>query len=121
MILSSCNTEILDPNWVTLRENGEIEIIETASSGAGRVTFTSALPFIHLRHLDDQPPLKWTKNRRCADAAIIVEDGEDLCLHIVELKSKLTTKGWLIVKEQISGMIANATAMLAVINGPRPK
>lgn len=121
MTLSSCNVDLLDPNWVTSQESGPVEVIERALGGAARVVFPFAHRFLHLKHLDDQPPLKWSKNRRCADAAIIIEEGPELCLHVVELKSKLTTKTWLTVKQQLSGMIANATAMLAVTGGPQPK
>lgn len=121
MSIGTCKIELLDPSWVTSGESGSVEVIEKVASGAARVTFSSPGPFIHLKHLDDQPPLKWAKNRRCADAAILTQNEDDLCLHVVELKSKLTTKSWLIVKQQLSGMIANAIAMLAVSGGPKPK
>jgi hypothetical protein len=118
--LANCKVERLNPDWALLLAGGPMDVVETAEGGVAKVTFTSAGNCLYLKHLDDQPPLKWTRNRRCADAAIIVQESDGLCLHVVELKSKLTTKEWLKAQTQLEGMIANAIALLAVVDGPRP-
>lgn len=119
-MLEHCKSERLNPDWATIVSSGNIEVVETVVSGAARVVFTVESPSLHLKHLDNKPPLKWAANRRCADGAIAVEFGDELHLHVIELKSKLTRKEWLGVKQQLEGMIANAIAALAVIGAPRP-
>ncbi|MFM7853374.1 MAG: hypothetical protein ACKO96_16000, partial [Flammeovirgaceae bacterium] len=74
-------------------------------------------PFVVLRHLDDQPPLKWVKNKECADAALFVRRGGSNCLHVIELKSKITLAEWKKAKLQFEGMIFNAKSLLSVVDG----
>lgn len=121
MILVHCSRERLDPNWVeTGTASDMIEVIETVESGRAKVSFEATCDFLHLKHVDNQPPLKWMKNRQCADAGIVLDQGESLHLHVVELKSSLKSKDWDGVKSQFSGMIANVIALLATIGAPKP-
>lgn len=119
-MLDQCKNERLNPSWATIVSSGEVEVVETTPSGAAKVVFPVPAPLLYLKHLDNQPPLKWAANRRCADGAIAVEAEGQLHLHVVELKSKLSRKDWFGVKQQFEGMIANAIAALAVIGAPRP-
>lgn len=119
MILA-CKRERLDPMWLELSQGGEISVIEQTTGGEAKVTFSCETAALHLKHLDNQPPIAWVRNRKCADAAILVEEGGGIRLHVVELKSKLTRKEWLSAKLQFEGMIANVIAALAIMEGPKP-
>lgn len=121
MILVHCERERLDPNWVKFGTAPEIiEVIETVESGKATVYFTAPSDFLHLKHVENQPPLKWMKNRQCADAGIVLDYGESLHLHVVELKSTLRSKDWDGIRSQFSGMIANVIALLATVGAPKP-
>lgn len=121
MILAHCDRGRLDPNWVVFgTAHAIIEVIETVESGKAKVSFTASRDFLHLKHVDNKPPLKWMRNRQCADAGIVLDYGESLHLHVVELKSTLRSKDWDGVRSQFSGMIANVIALLAAIGAPKP-
>lgn len=118
-LLNQLEMSYFDNSWI-LATSQDIAVEELNASGAAEVTFPNDSLAIYIKHLDNQPPLKWTKNRRCADAAIVVQEGDDLKLHVVELKSKLTRTEWLKAKEQCAGMVANTIAVLAVGGLGRP-
>lgn len=94
---------------------GTAVIKETNGDQVSILKLTVSKPYILFNHLDDQPPLKWARNKKCADAALIVESEGGVDIHIVELKSKLTVGEWSKARLQFEGMIFNARALVSVI------
>lgn len=106
----------LNSSWISFHDSGKIEVREAGAS----LVFDVEEETLFVRHVDDQPPLKWANQRRCADAAMILNKRTQLDIHIVEIKSKITLKEWVKVKSQFEGMFLNTLAVLGVIEEGLP-
>lgn len=120
MTFAECRTNVLAEEWCRLVSPGALRVFEDAVGGEAEVEFEVRAEALHLRQIDDRPPLKWMQNRKCADDAIIIKSDEGVAVHIIELKSKLTRKEWIKARSQFEGMLANSMALLAVIGAPSP-
>jgi len=80
--------------------------------GAGRIRFAVSSPCVAVR-LPGQP-IKWLTNQKCGDAVIFQFTGDDVHLHVVELKSKMTAGEWIKTKEQVEGAYLNAVAIRSI-------
>ncbi|MCA0977301.1 hypothetical protein LCM19_02880 [Qipengyuania flava] len=96
------------------------DIVEQFADGQAVLTFAVDADALVLRHLDNKPQLKWAIEKKCADAAIIVQREDGIELHVVELKSKLTFREWRKARQQFEGMASNAFAVLGVIEASLP-
>lgn len=98
---------------------GVVEFEEKNDSGKGVVRFQlddQALQVIH----NGKPPIKWARNQKCADGALVVCSGDDVILHVIELKRKVTSSSWSDIKQQFEGMVLNVRAMLAIVEHHQP-
>ena len=120
MTIANIQYEKFNSDWIKW-ESGDFSIEEKQAGGEAVVKFENKDKVLCLRHLDNKPPLKWSANRQCADAAIFKSVDGSLFLHVVEIKSKVTPGEWIKAKRQCEGMIANAISVLAVGGLDRPE
>lgn len=111
--------KLINVDYARVVNNEAIEIVEANESGAGKAIFTTNKEALHIKHVRNAPPIKWMKNQKCADGAIVIVD-PDVVLHVVELKKTIGNGKWDDIRSQIEGMIFNAIAILAVIGIDRP-
>ena len=101
---------------------GRVTIGERNPAGAGSITFDISRECIEVLAKPSTHHFFWLSEQSCADGAFILFEGDDFVhLHIVEIKSKLTHKGWLTVRKQFSGMFLNSMALCGVIGLPEFK
>jgi hypothetical protein len=106
--------------YVCRETGGIVEILESTPPLAGKVAFAAEGTVICVRNPSNQPPLRWTKNKKSADGAILVEVNGGVVAHLVELKGKIGPGTWRTVKEQFAGMYLNVLAVLEVGELSRP-
>ncbi|WP_455962729.1 hypothetical protein [Methylorubrum aminovorans] len=121
MPLDNAPLHLVIRDYIELKTEETVEIVEANEKGAGRAVFEIKGNALLIRHFRDKPPLKWSKNQKCADGAILIEDGITNSLHVVELKKTVSEKKWPDIREQYEGMIHNVLAILAVLDIKRPK
>lgn len=91
-------------------------IKEASGSGKGTITFQVSSAFLAFQAVDDRPPTRWIKEKKCADGAFILFGDDETHLHIVEMKSGLRLKDWQHVRLQFKGMLLNAYAIKGLID-----
>lgn len=106
----------LDPSHY--ERGSAVSVIEPNSGGAGAVRFQLPQGDTALRiNLSENNRFPCIKQRKVADGVILQfgEQGQLKALHLIELKSRLTSGEWRKVKEQLQGALHNAHALLGVL------
>lgn len=120
-MLASFKLDRLEKDWYVRKSNGDIDVTEKFEGGTDAiVSFAVEEDTFAFFHRDNRVPLRWCRNRSCADAAIVVSHDDGPILHVVELKSKVTNKEWLKAKKQFEGMALNYMALAGVVEGGVP-
>jgi hypothetical protein len=114
--------DLLNEDYVYQIPKGTIfSVKEVKSAGAGACNFTSESAVLFIKAKDSAPIVWALKNRKCAEAAFLTIDDEGKChLHIVEMKSSLSSGDFRKVIEQWRGMYLSALAVLGVIKMDHP-
>jgi len=99
---------------------GQVDIEEFALSGAGKVTFHTSVSSIRVIPDNDNHPISWYFENKCADGAVIIQYESGLELHIVELKTKLTPDKWTLARRQLQGMLANSLSIVGALSLESP-
>src|SRR4051812_43834086 len=94
---------------------GAVHIEEKDKAAPGIITFDSKDATLRFLPWDNNHPIRWFWHSRCADGALLVRRGHELHVHLVELKSKLSTGKWSVAKQQYEGMLANVLAAMAIL------
>lgn len=114
--LAQARLDWIDPGHFS--QGQRVEVVEKQAGGEGTLTFEvdegeTALRF----RLTEGGRFPCIKQRKAADG-VILHFGRDRslrALHLVELKSKVTTEQWRGVKLQLQGALHNAHALLGVL------
>lgn len=112
-IMANVKARFLEEH-VTIIKNAPVEIVENHEAGKGSAVFDFPGEGIKVVHVNNKPPLSWSKEQKCADGALIELTAEGCNLHIIELKKKINVASWEKIKRQVLGMIYNAKAIAAV-------
>ena len=116
--------EFFDPKYIyAIEKNKPIEIKEEKKGGEGVCTFKSAEDALVIKTIDNTPPIWALSNKKCAEGAFITKTtgNDSYDLHILEMKSKLTSTEFKKVIDQFKGMYLTAISMMAVKQIPYPK
>lgn len=100
---------------------GSVDIEELAEEGAGKVTFLTDATSIRILHDNNNHPISWYFENKCADGAILLSVGGASHLHVIELKSKLTPDKWNSARRQIQGMLFNSLAVAGALSLSEPQ
>lgn len=94
-----------------------IEIIETATDGRGKGAGVIEIRTINhcLSIRLPKNPVRWLQLQKCGDAAIFEFENNNIHLHIVELKSKITIGEWEKAKDQALGAYLNSLAIKTLL------
>jgi len=118
--LTPAQRALFNPTYVTFSDGPtSLNVVEPEPSGAVTVDFAVAAPSIRLR-APNKNNLYWLRNQCCADAAILIWCGDDIHLHLIELKKSIGAQKWNEIKVQFAGMLANVDAMIGTMRLPRP-
>lgn len=117
------NLDLTNEAYIKIIEPGhDIVFLEKKLGGRGKTQFNSTSQSLIIK-AHDKAPLVWAlKNRKCAEGAFLTfnQESASFTLHILEMKSKLTTSEFLHVLDQFSGMYLSAISMMAVMQIPQP-
>lgn len=109
------NIARVNQDRISIAAGGSISVIETSKDGEGEVVFKSKTKNLIRFHGYSQPPIRWASCLNCADGSIIVENGTEFDLFIVELKTTLTPSELKKSCKQLSGGYINALAISGVL------
>lgn len=117
--------EIFDSNYIYLvGSDCPIEIKELKPEGAGVCTFKSSYDALVIR-TNDKPTIWAFRNKKCAEGAFVtfntIEEKLYVNLHIIEMKSRLTSTEFNKVIDQFKGMYLTAISVMALKNIPSPE
>lgn len=114
--LAQARLDWIDPSQFS--QGQQVEVVEKQLGGAGTLTFEVAEGETALRFtLTEKGRFPCIRQRKAADG-VILHFGRDKALralHLIELKSKVTTEQWRGVKLQLQGALHNAHAVLGVL------
>ncbi|HLK82254.1 MAG TPA: hypothetical protein VKT99_12280 [Xanthobacteraceae bacterium] len=91
---------------------------ETDPGGASEAIFKTDKPCIVVKadRQGRQAPLLWAlAERKCADGAFFLFEKNEVHLHIVEIKSKITLGEWAKILKQFEGMFLTALAVARLL------
>lgn len=120
--MSFPNLHLVSSDYIKqIPAGASIEVEEKNAGGAGICRFQSASISLMIRARSQSPVVWALKNRKCAEAAFLTVDAnEQLILHIVEMKSTLSTSEFYKVIEQWRGMYLSALSILGVLKTSQP-
>ncbi len=115
---------IFNKDFISLHQGEQpnrIKFEETKKGGEGICRFQSNHDIVRIK-AKDQAPIIWAlKNKKCAEGAFVLLHGDDISLHILEMKSGLNRSEFQKVIEQFKGMYLSALAIIGLLNLPQPK
>ncbi|MDO5356063.1 MAG: hypothetical protein Q4E77_01030 [Conchiformibius sp.] len=113
--------ELLNQDYIYIEEikDGETKvqfyIEEKKPLGKGKSFFTSDTDVLIIR-AKDQAPIVWAlKNKKCSEAAFLIQRDGKIELSLLEMKSNLRLQDWKSVLEQFKGMYLSSLAILSIL------
>ncbi len=104
----------IDPNHYE-RSSQFVTVRETAKEGEAEIVFRVANDTLRI-NLSEDNRLNYLKQKKVADAVIFEFISEHAVrIHIIECKSTVKRNEWEHIKEQFTGAVINAVAMLGVL------
>lgn len=96
---------------------GELDVVETAASGAGTVKLRYDGPAVKVKPRKDGKGHMFSAlaDLKCADGAFITFHKDGAKLHIVELKGGISSGSWPEIRKQFEGMFLVCLAVCRIL------
>lgn len=107
-------------NHFVREDTGRVVVTEEKEAGRGEVAFDVAGSCLVVRGSPKPPQVRWLKNLKCADGALIASGDGVAKLIIVELKGRVTPEKWYEIRQQFAGMFENALAIVRFLDCVEP-
>jgi hypothetical protein len=111
--------EAVKSNWASVVDS-PVAVTDNQSSKYAAVLVSGFSKGILIAHASNNTPIAWTRQKKCADGAVVEKSGGKIIAHIFEHKSKLTPEEWFKAKGQFEGMCLNVKAVLGVVGSDQP-
>jgi hypothetical protein len=121
--MSFDNLSLVNPDYIYKVNPGAVfSVVELKNEGKGRCHFTSKKDVLFIKGHNSNPIVWALRNKKCAEAAFVVKnDDSDFDLHIIEMKSGLSSGTFAHAIDQFKGMYLSSIAAISILRLPHPK